>query len=606
MVIELLALQLRANPNIVGFTVQGEKIISSHYSDDAVIKITQNRCFKEVYKDLVLYEDGTGAKVNYAKTNGLWLGKWKGRTDDPFSGLYSDVNQKVTWTSANVKYLGIFVGNDNPAVQTFTHIIPKIIKRLNFWKPLALPILSKARVIEIFHASKLWYAASFYPIPQNLLNEVNDAFYDYITFPKKKSEVSRMEMEKEREYGGIKLINTKLKSLTPKIHWLTSLITDPNLHIHLQVFKTLIGEQKGRLQPEDVIFADQSYMSHCLHINNDFYREAFHGISKLNTWKHVPNLDYEHVFYNPIFTTTDEEDIEIQDYTLKPFAGNPILGAIRTFEDLRDAQTSLRQPKLRAAAKRKFDSISYTRRYMKAHEVVGHDSKVQEFKNITQKFIYSQLIHQKSVDHVYQTKWPLEQPDLPHISWDEVWKSLHNQFLTEETKSTIWEQIHLNFYTTYNYMTWHNKLLPCPLCNKIPNDIFHILMDCAFIIPLWRKIEPILLQIISRPLSKEELAFGLQPRNREEQNATILQNWITLNLRHQIMREERKAYYFRTYTNAHEQKFIQNFNRSMQRELTEKHLLYKFRGLQNKFDSIVTVNNALKKNEDDEYVWHNI
>ena len=131
-------------------------------------------------------------------------------------------------------------------------------------------------------------------------------------------------------------------------------------------------------------------------------------------------------------------------------------------------------------------------------------------------------------------------------------------------------------------------------------------MDCAFIIPLWRKIEPILLQIISRPLSKEELAFGLQPRNREEQNATILRNWITFNLRHQIMREERRAYYFGTYTNAHEQKFIQNFNRSMQRELTEKHLLYKFRGLQNKFDSIITVNNVLQQDEQDEYVWKNI
>ena len=42
LVIEILALQLRANLNIVGFSIQGERIISSHYADDAVIKITQN------------------------------------------------------------------------------------------------------------------------------------------------------------------------------------------------------------------------------------------------------------------------------------------------------------------------------------------------------------------------------------------------------------------------------------------------------------------------------------------------------------------------------------------------------------------------------------
>merc|ERR1712121_8895 len=68
LVIEILALQLRANPNIVGFTIQGEKIISSHYADDAVIKITQNRCFKEVYKELKEYENATGAKINFEKS----------------------------------------------------------------------------------------------------------------------------------------------------------------------------------------------------------------------------------------------------------------------------------------------------------------------------------------------------------------------------------------------------------------------------------------------------------------------------------------------------------------------------------------------------------
>ena len=52
LVIEVLALQLRKNPNIVGFTVDGEKIISLHYADDAIITLKQNQCFKEVIKDI--------------------------------------------------------------------------------------------------------------------------------------------------------------------------------------------------------------------------------------------------------------------------------------------------------------------------------------------------------------------------------------------------------------------------------------------------------------------------------------------------------------------------------------------------------------------------
>ena len=132
MIIELLALQLRANPNIVGFTIQGEKIVSTHYADDAVIKITQNRCFKEVYKDLKDYEKATGAKVNYDKTLGLWVGKWKDRTDDPFHEAGSADTKKIKWTNKNVKFLGVYVGNDRPDLQTFNEIIPKMRKRLHF------------------------------------------------------------------------------------------------------------------------------------------------------------------------------------------------------------------------------------------------------------------------------------------------------------------------------------------------------------------------------------------------------------------------------------------------------------------------------------------
>ena len=74
LIIEVLAIQLRTNPNIVGFSINGEKIVSAHYLDDATIIIKQNRCFKEVIKELTEYEQASGAKVNYEKTKGLWTG----------------------------------------------------------------------------------------------------------------------------------------------------------------------------------------------------------------------------------------------------------------------------------------------------------------------------------------------------------------------------------------------------------------------------------------------------------------------------------------------------------------------------------------------------
>ena len=100
LVIEVLAIQLRLNPNIVGFKIGGEKIVSTHYMDDATIIIKQNRCFKEVIKELTEYEEASGAKINYKKTKGLWTGSWKDRRVPPIN---------IKWTNKNVENLGVFL-----------------------------------------------------------------------------------------------------------------------------------------------------------------------------------------------------------------------------------------------------------------------------------------------------------------------------------------------------------------------------------------------------------------------------------------------------------------------------------------------------------------
>ena len=605
LIIELLALQLRANPNIVGFTIGGEKLISLHYSDDAVIKIIQNQCFKEVYKDLLLYEKGIGAKINYEKTQGLWLGKWRHRTDDPFKDLYSDPSKRIKWSSGNVKYLGIYVGNQNPALQTFEEIVPKVIRRLNFWKQLALPVLSKSRVVEIFLASKLWYAASFYPIPAHLEKQINEAFLDYITFPKnKKDEVSRMEMEKERSFGGIKLINTQLKSVTPKIHWLIRLTTDDNLRVHRIVFGNLIGEQRGGLQGDDLLFTEHSYVRSHLKCSSPFYVEALLAITKLNLWKNFPNINDEHLYYNKIFSTTVDDEIE--EKTVKPFLGNKVLANIRTYGDLLAAEHAVSQPRLTAVIRKKIESIAYIRPSASHNEVVAMDFSKMKFTKITQKFIYSQLIQQQSRDHIYQTKWATDHGELSIIEWPKVWDSVHQQFFTEAVKSTIWSQVHLNFYTTYSYNKWHNSLNPCPLCGKIPDDIYHILLDCQVTNHLWNKLHNTLVGIVNIEPSLHERVFGLQPRNKRQTAAVVLRNWLTFSLRHQIMEEERKAFYLPKYTNLRLQAFMKKYNFLLQQESTTKWYHYISRNLESKFDKIFTVNNIVGSKIQGEYFWNNL
>ena len=176
LVIEVFALQLRCNPNIVGFTIGGEKIISTHYLDDTTIIIKQNRCFKEVIKEINEYEEASGAKINCEKTKGLWTGSWKNRRV-----LNIDVKWKLT--NKNVKSLGVYFGNDKPENESFNEIIPEIIKVLNYWKQFKITNMGKARIVEMFLISKLITTLKFYTIPQNIQEQIQREIVNFVNYP---------------------------------------------------------------------------------------------------------------------------------------------------------------------------------------------------------------------------------------------------------------------------------------------------------------------------------------------------------------------------------------------------------------------------------------
>ena len=111
----------------------------------------------------------------------------------------------------------------------------------------------------------------------------------------------------------------------------------------------------------------------------------------------------------------------------------------------------------------------------KKDDILIMNNEDVKFVNVTHKHLYETAIHQLSRFHHSEVKWFIKLNSI--IRWPDVWETVHNFLSANKTKTIIWQQIHLNFYTQYSYNKWHKANLPCT-AHKIPQDIYHIIVHC--------------------------------------------------------------------------------------------------------------------------------
>ena len=92
--VEVLANLIRSSPGIEGFLLPGSRGQQARvrlYRDDTTTILRDLRSLDNLFDCIDVYERGTGAKLNQSKTEAMWLGAWRSRSDDPHLGTkYSE------------------------------------------------------------------------------------------------------------------------------------------------------------------------------------------------------------------------------------------------------------------------------------------------------------------------------------------------------------------------------------------------------------------------------------------------------------------------------------------------------------------------------------
>ena len=143
-------------------------------------------------------------KVNYEKTEALWIGSYKDRA---FSIPYS---KPVTLAEGKVYALGVQFSTSeiNENNINFCEKIEKIKMRkiLSSWSAKKLTLLGKIAVLKSLVVSQIVYVLSSLPTPQGVIKEINSLSYEFL-WDNKSDKIKRTEMINDYNKGGLKMID---------------------------------------------------------------------------------------------------------------------------------------------------------------------------------------------------------------------------------------------------------------------------------------------------------------------------------------------------------------------------------------------------------------
>ena len=101
--VELLASAIRSDKSIKGLSLDSKEFKLSQYADDTTCLVADTLSASSLFEKLDLLRLCSGLELNRSKTEALWLGSNKNRTDTPFS---------IRWPKVYVNALGICFTTD--------------------------------------------------------------------------------------------------------------------------------------------------------------------------------------------------------------------------------------------------------------------------------------------------------------------------------------------------------------------------------------------------------------------------------------------------------------------------------------------------------------
>ena len=218
LVSEVLAVNIRANPRVVGVSLPGSSSPLSpvsQYADDTSLIASSDDAILACFETYSLFERGSGAKLNQSKSKGLWLGSWSDRSDPPIN---------LEWSSVKIKVLGVFLGPGNLEEDNWLPRLVAVENVLSSWRQRVLSFKGRALVINALALSRIWYVSSLIHMPAWVLSKLCSLVFTFF-WSGKRDRVSRSVVVQPTFLGGFAVVDIKLKVMSLLVQWVRRLVS---------------------------------------------------------------------------------------------------------------------------------------------------------------------------------------------------------------------------------------------------------------------------------------------------------------------------------------------------------------------------------------------
>ena len=127
----MLAIAIRQNPDIKGIVIGQEETKVLQYADDTTATLADVDSAKSLFKLMEIFKNISGLNINSSKTEGMWIGSFRGKMEEPFS---------IKWPTTPIKALGVYFTYDTKLLKekNFIERLNSIKKLINIWSYMVL------------------------------------------------------------------------------------------------------------------------------------------------------------------------------------------------------------------------------------------------------------------------------------------------------------------------------------------------------------------------------------------------------------------------------------------------------------------------------------